>query len=104
MVLSERTTTKQLRYTTGGETVKSRDFMLLDGKDIRLNNQQDYMEFLNFSISQLVASILDLNEAIASLQSDMRQLRVGQEDFVYGQKVKESDEVDQGDLAEEVET
>lgn len=94
---------KQLEYTTGATTVQSKEFTEVPGEKIRLVNQHDYLEFLNYSISELIAVISKLNEAVDSLRSDMRQIRVGNEAFVYGEKVTESDEVDQDEITEEKE-
>lgn len=92
---------KQLLYTTGDVTVESKELTELPGGKIRLVNQHDYLEFLNYSIAHLIAAIAELNEAVDDLRSDMRQIRVGNEAFVYGEKVKESETVDQEDLEDE---
>ncbi len=93
---------KQVIYETGGVKVESKEFTDLPGGKIRLINQNDYQEFLNFSISNLIAIISELSVAINSLRQDIRQIRVGNEAFVYGDKVSESGEVDSEELDTEV--
>lgn len=73
-----------------------------DGKVVLINHL-DYSEFLGMTILELVAHITELSKAIESLKNDMRKLRVGQEAFVFGETVAESDEVDEDELKDETE-
>lgn len=93
--------TKQLEYTTGGVTVVSKELTEFIPGKVRLLNHQDVLEFLTYSISQLIAGMATLQEAIDSLRSDIRQIRVGNEAFVYGETVADSDEVDPEDLEQD---
>ena len=70
-----------------------------DGKVVLINHL-DYSEFLGMAILELNKNIIELSEAINQLKTDMRKLRVGQEAFVYGDEVEDSDEVDQEDIEE----
>ena len=92
--------TRQLLYKTGGVQVESKELTELPGGKIRLINQNDYQEFLNFSMSQLIQAIGELNVAIEELRKDIRLIRVGNEAFVYGEEVEDSDEVDLEDIEE----
>lgn len=90
---------RKVEYKTGDVTVQSKEFTELPGEGkIRLNNQHDALEFLNYSLSYLIAAISELNDSIATLRDDIRQVRLGNEAFVYGEKVAESDEVDHEEL------
>ena len=89
---------KQLIYKTGDVTVEGKELTETPGGKIRLQNQQDYMELMNYSMSLLIAAISELNEAIDDLRSDIRQIKVGNEAFVYGEKVDESADIDQEEL------
>ncbi len=93
--------TKQVEYTTGDITVVSKELTEVTPGKVRLTNQHDYLEFLNFSLSQLITTMVTLQEAIGELRDDIRQIRVGNEAFVYGEKVTESDEVDPEDLEQD---
>ena len=92
--------TRQLLYKTGGVQVESKELTELPGGKIRLINQNDYQEFLNFSMSQLIQAIGELNVAIEELRKDIRLIRVGNEAFVYGEEVEDSDEVDLEEIEE----
>ena len=89
---------KELNYTIEGVRFKGRPLEELPGGEVRLLNNYDYFELIGYSIAKLIQSNSELSESIDSLRDDIRQIRVGNEAFVYGDKVKESDEVDAEDL------
>ncbi len=91
---------KELYYTIEGVRFKGRPLEELPGGEVRLLNNYDYFEMMGYVMSHLIQSTSVLSEAIDSLRDDIRQIRVGNEAFVYGDKVKESDEVDKEDLEE----
>lgn len=91
---------KELNYTIEGVRFRGRPLDELPGGEVRLLNNYDYFELIGYSTAKLILSISGLIESIDSLKDDIRQLRVGNEAFVYGDKVKESDEVDTEDLEE----
>ena len=88
----------QLEHHVGNIIFKGKELTeTRDGKVV-LNNHLDYSEFLGMVMLELIINMAELSEAINQLKTDMRKLRVGQEAFVYGEKVEESDEVDQEEL------
>ena len=94
--------TIQLEHHVGNIVVRGKELTTLSDGKVVLNNRLDYFEFLGLCILELVKHMDELSSAIDQLKLDMRKLRVGQEAFVYGEGVAESDKVDQDDLEEEV--
>ena len=95
--------TIQLEHHVGNNVFQGKELTIFKDGKVVLQNHLDYAEFLGLCILELIEHMDELSSAIDQLKLDMRKLRVGQEAFVYGDKVEESDEVDQDDLKEEVE-
>ena len=92
--------TKSLRYTIGKQSFRGRDLDTIPSGEVRLLNDKDYFEMLGLAFSELITTMTTLDDSIKRLQKDIRLLRLGNEVFVYGEKVEESDDVDPEEISE----